>query len=519
VVSSGYDTVGDRVGRRTSLGHEASYDFDGNGDLLGVSFGAGALWGAFGARDLAPGSSARAPWRAMFARDPAGNEIERALPGGLVSRWDRAALTGQPRVQRVEHNGAAVGALGYQWRSAEQVAAQIDTVAGVTRFAHDERGFLVSARRPDESVQHRAVDAVGNVFRSPAREDRRYEKGGRLVVAGEVLYAYDPDGQLVEKVLADTRSWKYRWDLAGQLVEVTRPDGERVSFGYDPLRRRVRKTFAGKTTRYVWDGDELVHEIRGGEDAVTWVFEPGTFVPLAKEEGGQRYGVVTDLTGAPRMIADEAGALAWKAQIDLYGVARTEVARTGCPWRWPGQYEDEETGLYYNGFRYYDPETGTYISQDPIGLEGGLAAYAYVPDPLRWIDPLGLNCGRRGERIARNYLEKRGYKILGSVQNRSGHGLDIVVRNARGIVRVVEVKTTQGLVAPALSKAQARGAGYFGDSRLQQAVLGKGPWGATHDPNMAAKANAILNELSGRFPKGFVMRVTLGDGGISFGRW
>nr|WP_258526873.1 RHS repeat-associated core domain-containing protein [Enterobacter cloacae] len=58
--------------------------------------------------------------------------------------------------------------------------------------------------------------------------------------------------------------------------------------------------------------------------------------------------------------------------------------------RLPGQYEDRETGLFYNLHRYYDPRHGRYITPDPVGLDGGLNQYAYVPDPLSWIDPLGL---------------------------------------------------------------------------------------------------------------------------------
>jgi RHS repeat-associated protein len=113
-----------------------------------------------------------------------------------------------------------------------------------------------------------------------------------------------------------------------------------------------------------------------------------------KIERGERFGVVTDHLGTPRMMADETGALAWKAQLDVYGVAQNDVALTGCPWRWPGQYEDAETGLSYNRFRYYDPDAGRYVSQDPIGLDGGLALYPYVQDPLRFIDPFGLaGCG------------------------------------------------------------------------------------------------------------------------------
>jgi RHS repeat-associated protein len=100
---------------------------------------------------------------------------------------------------------------------------------------------------------------------------------------------------------------------------------------------------------------------------------------------------MVDHLGAPRMLLDEAGEIAWKAQLDVYGVARTDVAHTGCPWRWPGQYEDEETGLYYNRCRYFDPEVGRYISQDPIGITGSLSVYEYTHDPTTWIDPLGLD--------------------------------------------------------------------------------------------------------------------------------
>ncbi len=116
--------------------------------------------------------------------------------------------------------------------------------------------------------------------------------------------------------------------------------------------------------------------------------------------------MVTDHVGTPRMMADEAGALAWKAQLNVFGVAQNEMAQVGCPWRWPGQYEDEETGLYYNRFRYYDPEAGRYVSQDPIGLVGGLALYAYPHDPLTAFDPLGLAPCAKKPWIKRSEFQK-----------------------------------------------------------------------------------------------------------------
>ncbi|EMM4086356.1 hypothetical protein WAC87_004423, partial [Shigella flexneri] len=76
---------------------------------------------------------------------------------------------------------------------------------------------------------------------------------------------------------------------------------------------------------------------------------------------------------------------------------RGDISNSGAyfeqPLRLPGQYFDEETGLHYNLFRYYAPECGRFVSQEPIGLRGGLNLYQYAPNPLSWIDPLGFKCG------------------------------------------------------------------------------------------------------------------------------
>ncbi|MDR2399887.1 MAG: RHS repeat-associated core domain-containing protein, partial [Endomicrobium sp.] len=70
-----------------------------------------------------------------------------------------------------------------------------------------------------------------------------------------------------------------------------------------------------------------------------------------------------------------------------------------CPFRYQGQYQDEETGLYYNRFRYYDPSIGAYLSQDPIGLAGGDRLYSYVHDTNIWIDTLGLTRSIRTQKL------------------------------------------------------------------------------------------------------------------------
>jgi RHS repeat-associated protein len=90
---------------------------------------------------------------------------------------------------------------------------------------------------------------------------------------------------------------------------------------------------------------------------------------------------------------DAKGEKTWETNLDIYGKVRTFAGRSlsDCPFRYQGQYQDEETGLYYNRFRYYDPSIGAYLSQDPIGLAGGNPSfYSYVSDTNSWTDILGL---------------------------------------------------------------------------------------------------------------------------------
>ena len=104
---------------------------------------------------------------------------------------------------------------------------------------------------------------------------------------------------------------------------------------------------------------------------------------LARYEKGQLHYAVTDTVGRIQELLTEDGAIAWRGRQHLWG--REESANDdnlSCRLRFPGQYEDAESGLHYNRFRYYDTETGQYISADPIGLAGGVNPYGYVHNPL-----------------------------------------------------------------------------------------------------------------------------------------
>ncbi|WP_284706161.1 GH-E family nuclease, partial [Parabacteroides sp. B2-S-102] len=207
----------------------------------------------------------------------------------------------------------------------------------------------------------------------------------------------------------------YEWQANGMLAGVRTPDGRTVMFGYDALGRRVSKRTGNNVHRFGWDGNVVLHEwdtdevrkprlvtdetgrkeydgTEKPEGLVTWVYDGTSFTPVAKVTDGERYTIVHDYLGTPTQAYNSKGELVWEMLLDVYGkVAECHGDRTLVPFRYQGQYEDGETGLYYNRFRYYSPDMGMYISSDPIGLAGNNPTlYGYVQDVNTWLDIFGL---------------------------------------------------------------------------------------------------------------------------------
>jgi RHS repeat-associated protein len=115
--------------------------------------------------------------------------------------------------------------------------------------------------------------------------------------------------------------------------------------------------------------------------------------PLAFKTDQQKYNIVSDYLGTPFEMYDQSGGRVWQGELDSFGAIQNFKgdSKTDCPFRYQGQYEDAETGLYYNRFRYYSPEEGLYLSQDPTRLDGGDRLYGYVQKPNEMVDPSGLS--------------------------------------------------------------------------------------------------------------------------------
>ncbi|WP_253764141.1 RHS repeat-associated core domain-containing protein [Salmonella bongori] len=209
----------------------------------------------------------------------------------------------------------------------------------------------------------------------------------RVIRDEQTTWKYDVNGRLVEKLVDKggyrPLRWRYRWDARSQLTGLETPEGERREYKYDPFGRRISKRCTNRDrpgTDFHWNGDQLTEEIPVGtdgtpeyENAIRWIYEPGSFTPLARYEKGQLHYTITDTVGRIQELLTEDGTIVWRGKQHLWGreEGRNKDDAPSCRLRFPGQYEDEESGLYYNRFRYYDCDTGQYLCADPIGLAGG----------------------------------------------------------------------------------------------------------------------------------------------------
>ena len=370
-------------------------------------------------------------WNAQIERNLYG-EATGFLFGNKVSQEITYDSLGRTKAHLVKDGyGRECYKRDYIWNRVSNLEQMINhtDLQGIL-YEYDELHQLVSAHGSIKT-ERKCPDAIGNLYTTETQTDRHYGKGGQLQYDGKWYYYYDAKGNLIQRSQNkwhDNKKskewhlgcWQYEWNANGSLKSVALPSGKAVYFEYDALGRRTAKIVLtdNKRTihRYLWDGNVLLQEWhydlkdrpkqvidelgeisydRGEpvENLITWLYEEGSFSPIGKIENGETYYIVNDYLGTPTQAFNTEGELIWRRELDIYGKVRyLEGEEEFIPFRYQGQYYDKETQLCYNRFRYYSPETGLYISQDPIELAGNNPNfYAYVFDSNAQVDVFGLD--------------------------------------------------------------------------------------------------------------------------------
>ncbi|WP_097425523.1 RHS repeat-associated core domain-containing protein [Escherichia coli] len=313
---------------------------------------------------------------------------QRSLPGGSQNPQQTATHPS---------HGDSVTARDYIWNADGEVGGINDKLRGCLVFSYDRSGWLTSRTGQMYDHDHYYYDKAGNLLTD---EYQSAVLDNRLPGYGRDRYRYNEWGELTER-----RDQQLEWNAQGQLTRVISSNSE-TRYQYDALGRRISKATYGRhtdrgersRTTFVWEGFRLLQETTW-QGKRTYLYDAEQpYTPVAaitgRGESQKIWYYHTDLTGTVQEVTAADGTLVWAGYQAGFGENRGNISNSGAyfeqPLRLPGQYFDEETGLHYNLFRYYAPECGRFISQDPIGLRGGLNLYAYAPNPLKYIDPLGL---------------------------------------------------------------------------------------------------------------------------------
>lgn len=298
----------------------------------------------------------------------------------------------------------------YRYTGRGELAGVSDTLRGEVNYGYDAEGRLLKhyESRQGSGSAYFSYDAADNLV---ANDDPFIDN--RLQHWQNLFMQYDAWGNLTRR-RSGLYEQHYTYDAENRLVFARGmgPQGRfEAHYHYDALGRRIRKTattgHGTRETRFLWQGYRLLQEQHEGGQCRTYIYDPNeVWSPLARidhlreDKAGEIYWFSTDLNGAPLEVTDVEGRLRWSGQYGSFGEVRhqtdgftrlaQDTAMAHQPLRYAGQYADSETGLHYNLFRYYDPQTGRFTVQDPIGLKGGWNLYQYAPNPQGWIDPLGL---------------------------------------------------------------------------------------------------------------------------------
>ncbi len=427
----GYSAAGKKIRLTWPDGTQIAYGYSAHGELASVTIpGEGAIgvnrykWTAPEQTALPGGATQEKTYDGLLkletfsVQSPARRSVLE-----LSHRYGKAQELKSRSRTDTAGNTSATQSSGYQYDNEDRLTVATTDSGGL--FGADTEGFTLDAVA--NRIAHSRQDGAW-MYDANNRLIRR--DGGACGAAGTVCYEYDAAGNL-GKQTEGAKVTQYGYNAANQLVEVKDGDNQLFArYGYDPLGRRIWKEqyrerdgtllAPARRTYFLYADEGLIAEAgqsitlaadqtvtANGGAAITTQYGPrpdamfGTgvlFVKAQDSNGQDRYAYYHhDHLGTPIQATDKQGNVVWAARYEPFGRAHivTPAATPDSPvitsnLRFPGQYEDQETGLHYNYHRDYAPQLGRYVQSDPIGLDGGINIYAYVNgNPISFADPTG----------------------------------------------------------------------------------------------------------------------------------
>lgn len=317
--------------------------------------------------------------------DPATGRLEsRSIPGvaGFSYQYDENG-----RIVELAEDARA-SSFRYDARGRLQTAS---TSLGYFRYRYDTAGNRIAESEVSDPARRR-----GRWTRPPEQSIAYMASANRMSGDG-VGHAldYDPAGNVVQH-----GARRYEYDSNGRPIRLFVDAKLTAAYEYNASGERISKTLYGDAGRqrtfYLYERHVLIAEADAGGNITAEYVYAGAH-PIALLRGASTLWIHTDRLGTPRAVSDADRKIVWRAAYEPFGAARVEEdpdrdgIRVQLNLRFPGQYADAESGTYYNLMRDYDPQTGRYLTPDPLGLYDGTNPFVYVHNnPISSIDRLGL---------------------------------------------------------------------------------------------------------------------------------
>ena len=270
-------------------------------------------------------------------------------------------------------------------------------------YQYDLVGRLIAVRKNGSPFLSYKYDQNGN--RVEANEKGSSIKGSydaqdRLLSYGTNKYTYTLEGDLSSKT-QNGQQLKYQYDVLGNLIKVTFPNGTILEYIIDAAGRRIGKKIDGKFVKgWIYkDGINPIAELdKNGKVLTRFVYATRANIPTYLIKNGRTYQIISDHLGSPRLIVDtDTGTIAQRIEYDVWGRVQQDSQPGFQPFGFAGGLYERDTEFLRLGARDYDTQVGRWTSKDPSGLAGGMNLYSYTAnDPVNLIDINGRDWRRWG---------------------------------------------------------------------------------------------------------------------------
>ncbi|WP_350116092.1 RHS repeat-associated core domain-containing protein [Nitrosomonas sp.] len=395
-----YDSLNRQIKENYADGNAVTSEYDARGRLTQVNDSAGGVQ-TFEYDELGRLTSETAPNGAINYRyDAVSRLVLRQVIGQAAANYSYDALGNMLSVSDSDISvNFSYDALNRRIREQRDNGVNtdltFDSLGRALSIVHSNAAGAIDRQvyEYDKTGNRKSLSStLGQPYITPAAT-ARYDKANRLLERGGFTYTYDENGNRLTKT-SPAGTTNYSWDSRNRLTAITEPDGTVTRFTYDAFNLLISQQVSGSgrnlDTAYLPDSvSNVIYQ--SSSDGETLSILSGRRIDdhLAASRGdGTKDYILRDALNSTVATTDTAGALKQSISYEPYG--QVSGSKTMFPIQYTGRLPVSD-GLYYYRARFYDPEAGRFLSEDPIGLEGGINTYAYVDgNPLGMVDPLGL---------------------------------------------------------------------------------------------------------------------------------